>query len=122
VIVWDRLESLVRSWVTAYRREPDYSEEAWRELEEFLRDAPGEPHSAPGAPEADLPPEVRQAFYDLELSPGAEASTVKSAYRRLLLTYHPDRFHGDGDRIAAAEEVTRRISLAYRRLNDYYRY
>jgi DnaJ-class molecular chaperone len=112
----------VRSWVTAYRHEAEYSEEAWRELEDYLRDAPGAIHDKPGPPEGEVPSEVRQAFHDLELSPGTDAAAVKHAYRRLLLKYHPDRFHGDRDRIAAAEEVTRRISLAYRRLNDYYRY
>ncbi|MFW5643467.1 MAG: J domain-containing protein [Alkalispirochaeta sp.] len=120
--MWDRLESLVRSWVTAYRHDPEYTEEAWQELEDYLKGETGRSHREAEGPRESLSPEMKQAFYDLELPPGADSASVKRAYRRLLLKYHPDRFHGDRDRAATAEEVTRRISLAYKRLNDYYRY
>jgi curved DNA-binding protein CbpA len=90
------------------------------ELEEYLRSAsPSEVPSPSGR--ASLPREIRQAFFDLELPPGASQQEIREAYRKLLRMYHPDRFYNDPHRLRTASEVTHRVSLAYKRLNDYYR-
>jgi molecular chaperone DnaJ len=54
-------------------------------------------------------------FYELlECSRGADDSTLKSAYRRLAMQWHPDRNPGD----AAAEQRFKAISEAYDILKD----
>lgn len=123
------METLVWSWINARNRGTFYRDEAWEELEAYLRHEPDAPlhgrfhtgRSDEGhAARESIPVAVRQALFDLELAPGVSADEIRSAYRRLLLKYHPDRFHADSERARAAGEVTQRISLAYKRLSDYY--
>jgi DnaJ-class molecular chaperone len=111
--VWERLERLVVSWTDAYReRDPEY-ESAWDELERYLADEI--PHvSGPS-------PEIRQAYHDLEVPLGSDPDTVRRAYRRLLLRYHPDRHQSDPERQKTAIAITQRLSMAYDRINRYYR-
>ena len=53
--------------------------------------------------------------YDtLGVARDADASTIKSAYRKLALRYHPDRNNGDGE----AEERFKAINEAYAVLSD----
>ncbi len=54
---------------------------------------------------------VRQAARILGVEPGADESTVKSAYRDRIKEVHPDTEGGD-------EETFRRVQKAYERLSD----
>lgn len=60
--------------------------------------------------------ELARALDVLELSPAATSDEIKSAYRRLCRRYHPDRFDGDSDKSAVANELLAEINLAYARL------
>lgn len=54
-------------------------------------------------------------YYEiLEVERTADAATIKKAYRKLALQYHPDRNPGD----AAAEEKFKQLSEAYEVLSD----
>ncbi|MEX2445443.1 MAG: DnaJ domain-containing protein [Alkalispirochaeta sp.] len=125
--LWFRVETLVRSWLNTGDSE-QISADAWRELEDFLREEPLESPRSPHAGSSDssgnsrdrLPAPIRQALLDLELSPGATLEEIKRAYRKQLIQYHPDRHSGDEVRYTTAAEVTRRLTLAYQRLCDYY--
>lgn len=125
--LWFRVETLVRSWLNTGDSE-QISADAWRELEDFLREEPLESPRPPHAGSSDssgnsrdrLPAPIRQALLDLELSPGATLEEIKRAYRKQLIQYHPDRHSGDEVRYTTAAEVTRRLTLAYQRLCDYY--
>ncbi|MFA7567033.1 MAG: J domain-containing protein [Alkalispirochaeta sp.] len=119
--MWERLETFVLSWINARVGASEYQDEAWQELEEYLQSGPPPVVSRPEK-EARLPREIRQSLFDLELNENATKEEIRDAYRRLLREYHPDRFHNDNGRSHTASEVTQRLSLAYRRLNDYYRY
>ena len=44
---------------------------------------------------------------------------VRRSYRRLLLKYHPDKFHNDPDKLKIATEVTRKLTEAYNGLSRY---
>ncbi|MGF1511518.1 MAG: J domain-containing protein [Myxococcota bacterium] len=55
---------------------------------------------------------LRRAYANLELPFGAPAAEVKSAYRRLLRAYHPDR-QQDPTKKAAATELVRELRIAY---------
>lgn len=136
--MWERLEGLVRSWIDAHESNESIEPDAWQELENYLRrdtfdgdepqrvgrtkrDTRSEDDRRTPTPH-EIPPAIRQACFDLEVSIGASKEEIRRSYRRLLRKYHPDRYHNDPQRSRTAAEVTQRISLAFRRLNDYYRY
>ena len=56
--------------------------------------------------------ELKDALAVLELPPKTTRSEVQKAYRELLKVWHPDRFTGDPEFQAEAEEKTKRITLA----------
>ena len=120
--VWQRLDRLVRSWLAA-PDEGDAAPEAWEELEAFLRrehfadsSRDAESSSGPWPP----PLQIRQALADLEVAVGASPEEIRSAYRRQLKLYHPDRFGHNAEQARRAVEVTHRLTVAYQTLRDYY--
>ncbi|MEE9606126.1 MAG: J domain-containing protein [Myxococcota bacterium] len=62
--------------------------------------------------------ERAQALALLELAPGASATQVRSAYRRLCRKYHPDRFAHDDAKASAAHELFVEIHRAYELLME----
>jgi len=61
-----------------------------------------------------------RSYSILDLQPGASWDELRSAYRSLVKTWHPDRFQLDSER-RRAEEKTKEITRAYKTLADYYR-
>lgn len=57
----------------------------------------------------------------LGLKPGAGWRELRSAYRKQVRAWHPDRFEGDAEARGRAEERTKAINHAYRELTLYYR-
>ena len=55
---------------------------------------------------------TRNPFEVLGLNAGANVEDVRSAYRRLVKTCHPDKFQ-DADRQKAAQEKMIELNLAY---------
>ncbi len=97
----------------------DYHE-AWQELDDYLKGA--EAHyrgEARPAPEAGLPPELLQAYRDLEVSPYASLDEVREAYRRLQIRYHPDRFGANPEKQKLATEIATRLNESYSRIRNY---
>jgi hypothetical protein len=60
-----------------------------------------------------LPPVTHDLYEVLELSPDADQAAITSAWRRLLLAYHPDR-----NKSPEAAAKTVEINSAYRILSD----
>jgi hypothetical protein len=56
--------------------------------------------------------ELKEAFATLEIEYGSSFDKVRTAYRRLCIVWHPDRFQ-DGELKAHAEEKLKRINEAY---------
>lgn len=97
------------------RRMKDAAEDAWDRAFEAARARAGVRGDPPSDPASD-----RKRWYrDLELEPGADATEVRKAYRRLLKKYHPDRFANDPEKLKAATEVTRKLTEAYNGLLRY---
>jgi curved DNA-binding protein CbpA len=59
-----------------------------------------------------VPEQIRRYYANLELPVGATADEVKSAYRRLIRRYHPDR-HREPSAQRAAAELARELRNAY---------
>lgn len=53
-------------------------------------------------------------YANLELKPGAGFEEVKTAYKRLMKLYHPDRHQGSEEQRKVAELITRRLNEAYK--------
>lgn len=97
------------------RKFKDAAEVAWERAYENARQRAGVRGEPMGDPLAD-----RKRWYrTLELDPGADLKTVRRAYRKLLLKYHPDRFANEPEKLAVATEVTRKLTEAYNGLQRY---
>ena len=65
------------------------------------------------APPARATDDLAAGYYaNLELPEGAGYSAIKSAYRRLLKRYHPDRHARDAAKVQMAEEIVKRLNEA----------
>ncbi len=97
------------------RRFKDAAEVAWERAYENARQRAGVRGDPPSDPVAD-----RKRWYrTLEVDQDADLRTVRKAYRKLLLQYHPDRHASDPEKYKAATEVTRRLTEAYNGLTRY---
>lgn len=80
--------------------------------------APG--GTAGGDPEPDPPasrdPRLAGYYANLELPYGAPLTEVRSAWRRLMKQYHPDLHSRDPAKRQVADELTARLTEAYRQL------
>jgi DnaJ-domain-containing protein 1 len=97
------------------RKFRDAAEDAWERAYESAKARAGVRGEPPSDPAAD-----RKRWYKiLEVEPGADLKTVRRAYRKALLQYHPDKFANDPEKQKAATEVTRRLTEAYNGLTRY---
>lgn len=97
------------------RKVRDAAEDAWERAYETAKARAGVRGEPPSDPAADR----RRWYKTLEVQPGADIKTVRRAYRRAMLQYHPDKFAQDPDKQKAATEVTRRLTEAYNGLSRY---
>ncbi len=97
------------------RRFKDAAEDAWERAYENARAKAGVRGDPPSDPLAQ-----RKLWYRTrEVDSGADLRTVRKAYRKQLLKYHPDRHASDPEKYKAATEVTRRLTEAYNGLTRY---
>lgn len=123
------IKTLLRPSAVSGRQRTDtlYSE-AWEELEEYLRTGESRFRSSDrgfserrsdGRTAADhrlRPAAAAQDYRNLELEPGADFLTVKQSYRRMMLTYHPDRYAGDPERQRVATEISAKLNASFTRI------
>jgi DnaJ domain len=57
----------------------------------------------------------------LGIQPGVSWKQLRQAYKRLVNTWHPDRFQQDTRRRKMAEEKTKDITQSYKELAEYYK-
>lgn len=62
-----------------------------------------------------------QDYRTLGVEPGCSLQTLKGARRRLVMSWHPDRFPADSSERHRAEEWIKNINTAFDRLVDYHR-
>ncbi|MCA9709410.1 MAG: J domain-containing protein [Myxococcales bacterium] len=97
------------------RKVRDAAEDAWERAYESAKARAGVRGEPPSDPAADR----RRWYKTLEVQPGSDLKTVRRAYRKALLQYHPDKFANDPDKLKAATEITRRLTEAYNGLTRY---
>lgn len=96
--------------------DPDLRE-AWEELDRYLAgDERVRPQ--PGRPPDPALEALRQDYANLEVPFGAPFDEVRRSYRRLLAAYHPDRNAGDPEKLRLATEITKKINISYRRIEE----
>ncbi len=101
--------------------DPDL-EEAWKELDEYLRTGRDAPKSAgTGArgrarPSRALDESLRADYANLEVPFGADIEEVKRSYKSLVLRYHPDRFAADPEKQRLALEITKKVNQSFERI------
>jgi len=92
----------------------DAAEDAWQRAYENARARAGVRGNTP----LDAAGERRRWYRTLEVEPGADLKTVRRAYRKLMLQYHPDRFANDPEKLKVATEVSRKLTEAYNGLTE----
>jgi hypothetical protein len=60
-------------------------------------------------------------YNTLGIQPGANWKELRSAYKNLVKTWHPDRFQQDANQKKIAEERTKEINKSYKELAEYYK-
>jgi DnaJ-domain-containing protein 1 len=136
--IWDRLESVIKSYINddserifgksgaKRHNDPDLNA-AYEELDDYLKGRESR-EKPPGTEEADkqkrtrpVPEEIRQDFAELGLAPDATAEECKEAYKKLLKIHHPDRHAKHQENMKKATEKAARVNAAYERLVLWFR-
>lgn len=73
----------------------------------------------PAPPRPPQDPVLAGYYANLELPYGADREAVRSARRRLLARYHPDRYATDPDKARVAHDLVRQINHAHDELLKY---
>ena len=60
-----------------------------------------------------MPQDIHRHFATLGLNPGASAGDIRTAYRRLVQEWHPDRFAAGSLMQTTAEDQTKDLNEAY---------
>ena len=106
--------------------DPDF-QEAWEELDEYMRTGSNRARSNRAAGSRDGPgPErprpvdesLRQDYANLEVPFGADIDEVRRSYKRLMLKYHPDKHAGDPEKQKLALEITKKINESFERIRS----
>lgn len=108
-------------------RDPDV-QEAWEELDEYMKtgsNSAKHARTARGADQGSARPRstaadesLRQDYANLEVAFGADIETVRASYKRLVLKYHPDRQGNDPERQKISLEIMKKINQSFERIRD----
>ena len=134
---FNRLEDLIQTLLgenrSSRRSSPRFDDPdmaaAWDELDEFLGGASTEPREGTGgtrgpgggtrAARPDPRESLRDDYRNLEVSFGAPLAEVRAAYRRLIMTYHPDKYADDPGKAKVATEIASRLNDSFNRIKAY---
>lgn len=89
---------------------------ARQEQNRFYRSGP---NSGSGVSQEETSKAIREAYAYLGLPPYAPFPEVKSAYKKLLFKYHPDRNSSSPEALKKATETSTRINAAYQIIEAY---
>ena len=102
----------------------DYAE-AWNELNDFLSTPEtGSRNSSSNNKSSSIPltPEMlRPDYLNLEVPFGSNFTTVKAAYKNLIIKYHPDRNNTDNKSMNRATERTKDLNISLQKIKAWER-
>ncbi len=104
-------------------------QEAWAEAERAAEAGTGRFRTAggggrtyrsayrgPGSTAGGRDPRMAKLYAQLECPYGADATTVRKHYRKMMRKYHPDMHSGDTSKERIATELSQRLTMAYNEL------
>lgn len=115
----ERLGRILRGFAGGGPRRPRLED---ADPDDVLRDAGAPPRGGArpaGGPGPGLPPAVARAYANLELTPPATLDEAKTAWRKLMAKYHPDRHQGDDKKTELATKVAAQLTDAYRIVREH---
>ncbi len=59
---------------------------------------------------------LAQYYANLEIPQGSDLNTARRAWKRMMKRYHPDLHSGDPERVKLANELSAKLTEAYRAL------
>jgi len=80
------------------------------------RDPPGEPRAGTGPVPPAMGGPLAGYYANLEIPDGADLEVARTAWRRLMKSYHPDRHSRDPERRRLANELAAQLTTAYREI------
>ena len=140
--IWDRLETVIKSYFAAEEEKVFGGSKGWRstsggdpdlnaafeELNDFLggkgdRENNGEngKQENEGKKKRPVSEELKSDFAELGLSPDASVEECKEAYKKLLKIHHPDRHANHEENMKKATAKTARVNASYERLMQWYK-
>ena len=64
---------------------------------------------------------VEKEYYaNLELPYGSGFDEIKKSYKKLLKKYHPDKFYGNKKKLEIAQQVVKKLNIAYNYFEEKY--
>lgn len=128
--IFDRLGRVVRSYLNdtdtdtngrSYTGDDPDLADAWAELDDFLNDDfDAAPRTGDRGFRRSVPNELRADFELLNVSSDADFATVKQAYKKLMMAYHPDKHSGDPQALHDATEMAKKVNAAFQRVKKWY--
>lgn len=118
--IFDRINRIARAhWTGLTDSDTAWAEQVLASEDDELRRIIDELRAVPPTPS--VPPDVDRAFRILDLPATASAAEVRTAYRRLIAQWHPDRFAGaTAEEQRLAHERARELNAAYLLLKAYH--
>ncbi len=96
----------------AFRRRKEQAARSGASAGSYTSSSSSSSSSRPPRP-GSVDAQVAEWYRQLDLSPGADLSQIKSSYRQLMRKYHPDMHAGNPQRQKAATELSMRVTAAY---------
>ena len=129
--IWNRVKRIVRSKIQnpenpfANKSAPETDEDwkkYWDDADSGYKSSnenSSDYSDAYGSGKASKRRQIATHYKTLELEDGASWDEVKQAYRRLIKTYHPDKFGLDPEKQEAANEIMQGLNEAYAALEEH---
>ena len=115
--IWERLGSVIKSYIHVdTERDPDLNS-AYEELDDYLS---GRPREKSKPVERPVPEEILKAFAELGLQADATLEECKEAYKELLKKHHPDRHARHQGNMEKATGRTARLNTAFEKLEQWF--
>lgn len=116
--LFSRIKNIVRSNLNC--KNSNYSNDFVFEDNSAFENTYSEPKESYAQPEDPAVQKEREYYANLEVAYGANFDDIKASYKRLLKKYHPDKFYGDEKKLQIAQDVVKKLNVAYNYFEEKY--